>query len=119
MSTPSGSPSLPPSSEGSTGSVTGMRQSSRARSRSSSSNGKASRNAVAGAVTARGCISIASGEAVMRQLKTSESVARDIVHDVVEQGLATGDSLPSEAVKLEQYGVSPQSLREGLRLPPG
>jgi len=52
----------------------------------------------------------------MRQLKTSESVARDIVHDIVEQGLATGDSLPSEAVMLEEYGVSRESLREALRL---
>ena len=52
----------------------------------------------------------------MRQLKTSESVARDIVRDIVEQGLATGDSLPSEAAMLDHYGVSRESLREGLRL---
>src|SRR4051794_14541226 len=64
----------------------------------------------------RGCIPIAPSHGVMRQLKTSESVARDIVHDIVEQQLETGDSLPSEAVMLEHYGVSRESLREALRL---
>jgi DNA-binding FadR family transcriptional regulator len=55
-------------------------------------------------------------EAVTRPLKISESVARDIVHDIVSEGLRTGDRLASEAVMLEQYGVSRESLREGLRL---
>jgi DNA-binding FadR family transcriptional regulator len=55
-------------------------------------------------------------EAVTRPLKTSESVARDVVHDIVTGGLRTGDRLPPEAVMLEQYGVSRESLREGLRL---
>jgi DNA-binding FadR family transcriptional regulator len=55
-------------------------------------------------------------EAVTRSLKTSESVARDIVHDIVSGGLRTGDRLAPEAVMLEQYGVSRESLREGLRL---
>src|SRR3954469_4467399 len=64
----------------------------------------------------RACIPIAPAHGVMRQLKTSESVARDIVHDIVEQELETGDSLPSEAAMLEQYGVSRESLREALRL---
>ena len=50
---------------------------------------------------------------VLRPLKTSETVARDIVHDVVAGGLGQGDSLPSEARMLEQYGVSRESLREG------
>jgi DNA-binding FadR family transcriptional regulator len=59
---------------------------------------------------------ICTGEAVTRPLKTSEAVARDIVHDVVSQGLGTGDRLPSEAAMLEHYGVSRESLREGLRL---
>ena len=59
---------------------------------------------------------IATGTTVLRPLKTSESVARDIVQDVVVGGLAEGDSLPSEARMLEQYGVSRESLREGLRL---
>jgi GntR family transcriptional repressor for pyruvate dehydrogenase complex len=56
------------------------------------------------------------GTTVLRPLKTSESVARDIVHHVVAGRLAQGDSLPSEARMLEQYGVSRESLREGLRL---
>jgi GntR family transcriptional regulator, transcriptional repressor for pyruvate dehydrogenase complex len=56
------------------------------------------------------------GTTVLRPLKTSESVARDIVHSVVSGGLGQGDSLPSEARMLEEYGVSRESLREGLRL---
>jgi len=59
---------------------------------------------------------ISTGTTVLRPLKTSESVARDIVEDVVAGGLGEGDSLPSEARMLEQYGVSRESLREGLRL---
>jgi GntR family transcriptional repressor for pyruvate dehydrogenase complex len=61
-------------------------------------------------------IEIATSDAVLRPLKTSESVARDIVHDIIEQGLTTGDSLPPEVAMLEHYGVSRESLREGLRL---
>jgi len=53
---------------------------------------------------------------MMRSLKTAESVARDIVHDIIENGLQPGAALPSEAAMLEQYGVSRESLREGLRL---
>jgi hypothetical protein len=59
---------------------------------------------------------IQAGTTVLRPLKTSETVARDIVHSVVTGGLGQGDSLPSEARMLEQYGVSRESLREGLRL---
>ncbi|WP_344587055.1 FadR/GntR family transcriptional regulator [Actinomadura vinacea] len=59
---------------------------------------------------------IVVGDAATRLLKTSESVARDIVHDMVEQGLRTGDRMPAEPAMLECYGVSRQSLREGLRL---
>jgi GntR family transcriptional repressor for pyruvate dehydrogenase complex len=59
---------------------------------------------------------ITPGDAVVRPLKTSESVARDIVHDIVTRGLQTGDRLPSEAAMLAEYGVSRESLREGLRL---
>ncbi len=57
-----------------------------------------------------------AGSALTRALKTSETVARDIVHDIVSRGLQTGDRLPAEAAMLEQYGVSRESLREGLRL---
>ncbi|WP_239377544.1 FadR/GntR family transcriptional regulator [Frankia sp. Cj5] len=52
----------------------------------------------------------------MRRLKTSETVARDVVHDIIARGLQPGDGLPSEAAMLEQYSVSRESLREGLRL---
>jgi len=58
----------------------------------------------------------AGSSTVFRPLKTSETVARDIVHHVVAAGLREGDSLPAEARMLEQYGVSRESLREGLRL---
>ncbi len=52
----------------------------------------------------------------MRPLKTAETVARDIAVGIVEAGLGSGDSLPAEARMLEQYNVSRESLREGLRL---
>jgi GntR family transcriptional regulator, transcriptional repressor for pyruvate dehydrogenase complex len=64
----------------------------------------------------RGCLTIASTDAATRPLKTAETVARDVVHDIVRNDLQTGSSLPSEAAMLEQYGVSRESLREGLRL---
>lgn len=54
--------------------------------------------------------------ATLRPLKTSETVARDIVHDIVDNRLQAGDALPSESAMLDQYGVSRESLREGLRL---
>lgn len=65
---------------------------------------------------ARGCIAIAPSDAVTRALKTSETVARDVVRDIIAKGLQPGDSLPTEAAMLELYGVSRESLREGLRL---
>ena len=49
-------------------------------------------------------------------MKTSESVARDIVRDIVKRQLRTGDSLPQEAAMIEKYGVARESLREALRL---
>jgi GntR family transcriptional regulator, transcriptional repressor for pyruvate dehydrogenase complex len=52
----------------------------------------------------------------MRPLKTSETVARDVVLGIADDGLSEGDYLPSEARMLEQYAVSRESLREGLRL---
>jgi GntR family transcriptional regulator, transcriptional repressor for pyruvate dehydrogenase complex len=64
----------------------------------------------------RSSIAIGFGDVVARPLKTSEAVAREIVRDVIAQGLTSGDSLPPEAAMLEQYGVSRESLREGLRL---
>src|SRR3954471_5292560 len=59
---------------------------------------------------------IVTGTTLLRPLKTSETVARDIVQQIVSAGLGDGDSLPSEARMLEQYNVSRESLREGLRL---
>ena len=62
------------------------------------------------------CIPISTGSVVLRSLKTSEMVAREIVHDIVSRELRHGDRLPSEAQMLDDYGVSRESLREGLRL---
>jgi GntR family transcriptional regulator, transcriptional repressor for pyruvate dehydrogenase complex len=59
---------------------------------------------------------ISTGDAVYRPLKTAEAFARDLVRDIVGKGLRTGDKLPSEAAMLEEYGLSRESLREGLRL---
>lgn len=59
---------------------------------------------------------ISSGDAVYRPLKAAEAFARDLVREIVSQGLQTGDKLPAEAVMLEEFGLSRESLREGLRL---
>lgn len=59
---------------------------------------------------------ISTGDAVYRPLKTAEAFARDLVREIVSRGLRTGDKLPPEAVMLEEYGLSRESLREGLRL---
>ena len=59
---------------------------------------------------------ISTGTVVLRPLKTSETVARDVVHDIVTRELHPGDRLPAEAQMLATYGVSRESLREGLRL---
>lgn len=59
---------------------------------------------------------ISTGDAVYRPLKTAEAFARDLVRDIVNRGLRTGDKLPSEAAMLEEFGLSRESLREGLRL---
>ena len=77
---------------------------------------RASRERTTPPDSSRGRIAIAVTDAITRRLKTSETVARDVVRDIIEQGLQPGDGLPSEAAMLEQYGVSRESLREGLRL---
>lgn len=64
----------------------------------------------------RGSLRIAPSGGVSRAPKTSEIVARDLVHDIVTGHMQPGDSLPSESAMLDQYGVSRESLREGLRL---
>lgn len=51
-----------------------------------------------------------------RVLKTSEVVAQRVVADIVSRGLTVGDRLPGENEMLQEYGVSRESLREGLRL---
>jgi DNA-binding FadR family transcriptional regulator len=51
-----------------------------------------------------------------RPLKISEAIAHEILRDIVDQGLTTGDRLPREADMLVQYGISRSSLREALRL---
>jgi DNA-binding FadR family transcriptional regulator len=64
----------------------------------------------------RGFLPIVTTSAALRSLKAAEGVARDIVDDIVTAGLKEGDGLPSEAAMLTQYGVSRETLREGLRL---
>src|SRR3977135_2417669 len=64
----------------------------------------------------KGHMVISASGGTARKLKTFEKLARDVVRDTLTRGLQTGDHLPSEAVMLEQYGVSRESLREGLRL---
>lgn len=39
-----------------------------------------------------------------------------MVRDIIAKGLQPGDSLPTESAMLDLYGVSRESLREGLRL---
>jgi GntR family transcriptional regulator, transcriptional repressor for pyruvate dehydrogenase complex len=64
----------------------------------------------------RSCIPVEPSGGLTRPLKTSERVARDVVHDIIVGQLRPGDRLTSEAAMLEHYGVSRESLREGLRL---
>jgi GntR family transcriptional regulator, transcriptional repressor for pyruvate dehydrogenase complex len=59
---------------------------------------------------------ISAGDGLYRPLKTAEAFARDLVHDIVSRGLQPGDRLPPESAMLDEYGVSRESLREGLRL---
>jgi GntR family transcriptional regulator, transcriptional repressor for pyruvate dehydrogenase complex len=66
--------------------------------------------------SARGALQISTGDGVLRPLKTSESVARDIVHHIVSARMRPGDNLPPEAAMLHEYGVSRESLREALRI---
>jgi|HubBroStandDraft_3_1064219.scaffolds.fasta_scaffold86707_2 GntR family transcriptional repressor for pyruvate dehydrogenase complex len=58
----------------------------------------------------------ASFELARRTLKTSESVALEIVRNIVSQNLQPGDRLPLESEMLVEYRVSRSSLREALRL---
>lgn len=51
-----------------------------------------------------------------RSAKMAELVARQIVEDIVEQGLPPGAGLPSEAPMLQMYGIARGTLREALRI---
>ncbi|PXY18903.1 hypothetical protein BAY60_29140 [Prauserella muralis] len=51
-----------------------------------------------------------------RSAKMAELVARQIVEDIVEEGLQPGAALPSEAPMLQMYGVARGTLREALRI---
>jgi GntR family transcriptional regulator, transcriptional repressor for pyruvate dehydrogenase complex len=51
-----------------------------------------------------------------RREKAAETIARELVHEIVVQGRQPGDSLDSEQVMLERFRVSRDSLREALRL---
>ena len=59
---------------------------------------------------------MSSGDAWARTTKTSEAFARELVADVIAQGLSAGDRLRTEAEMVEHYGYARQSVREGLRL---
>ena len=61
-------------------------------------------------------IPITGGGSVLRPLKAAEVVARAVVRSIRAAGLQPGDNLPSEVEMLQQYEVSRESLREGLRL---
>ena len=60
--------------------------------------------------------SAGSTNPIIRELKSAERVARVVVRDMTSRHLQPGESMASEGVMLEMYGVSRQSLREGLRL---
>lgn len=51
----------------------------------------------------------------MEQKKGLESIVEEIHHLINEQGLVTGDKLPSERYLKEALNVSRQSVREALR----
>jgi len=51
-----------------------------------------------------------------RTPKTSETVAYDVVADIVARNLGPGDHLPLEASRQDRYRVSRASLPEALRL---
>ena len=64
----------------------------------------------------RSFLPIAVTGAALRSLKASETVARQLVDDIVVGRMCTGDPLPAEPAMMQKYGVSRETLREGLRL---
>jgi DNA-binding FadR family transcriptional regulator len=57
-----------------------------------------------------------SGRLGLRRSRISHLVAVEIVRDIVQNGLQSGDRLPTEAAMLEEFDVGRASLREALRL---
>jgi DNA-binding FadR family transcriptional regulator len=51
-----------------------------------------------------------------RAMKQSEIVARQIVSQILEDGLGEGTRLPTERAMLEEYQVGRSTLREALRM---
>jgi len=51
-----------------------------------------------------------------RTEKIAETVARQILRDIKQQGLEPGSMLPSESVMLERFDIGRGSLREALRI---
>jgi GntR family transcriptional regulator, transcriptional repressor for pyruvate dehydrogenase complex len=53
---------------------------------------------------------------IKRGLKVAESLAQEIVREIVARKLPPGTLLPSETEMIEEYGVGRGSLREALRI---
>ena len=51
-----------------------------------------------------------------RAEKIPEILARRILRQITQRGMAAGDRLPSEAEMLAQFGAGRASLREALRI---
>ncbi|MGN5236462.1 MULTISPECIES: FCD domain-containing protein [unclassified Rhodococcus (in: high G+C Gram-positive bacteria)] len=52
----------------------------------------------------------------MRPLKLAEVLSREIVEEMLEDGVEPGDVLPSEVTMMAKYGVARTTLREALRI---
>ena len=64
----------------------------------------------------------ANGRIEFRPIKTSrafEEIADQIRTELVSRRLRPGDRLPAERAMAEQFGVSRNTLREGMRIFPG
>jgi DNA-binding FadR family transcriptional regulator len=51
-----------------------------------------------------------------RTVKIAETVARQILRDIQQQGIQPGSMLPPESVMLERFDIGRGSLREALRI---
>nr|WP_064569155.1 FCD domain-containing protein [Gordonia sp. LAM0048] len=56
------------------------------------------------------------GRTALRAEKLSAVVARQILHDIQDDGLSAGDRLPPESVMCERFEVGKASVREALRI---